>query len=54
MEYAFLRVLPDAVDPGLLPIVYTNPGLVLFGLCIIAVGAFFAIKVFFKKNKKGK
>lgn len=54
MEYALVRVLGDAVDPGLIPILVTNPALVLFGLCIIAVGAFFAIKVFFKKNKKGK
>ncbi len=50
MEYAFLRVLPDAVDPGLLPIIYASPGLVTLGLGIIVVGAVLIIKRFYKKK----
>ena len=40
MEYALVRVLGDAVDPGLLPI-------------LVAAGAALAIKLFYKK-KRGK
>ena len=54
MEYAVLRVLGDAVDPGLIPIIYASPELVFLGLGIIGVGAALALKLFYKKKKKGK
>ena len=53
MEYALVRVLGDAVDPGLIPYLALNPALLVFGLCIIAAGAALAIKLFYKK-KRGK
>ena len=51
MELAYLRIMGDAVDPGLLPYLAADPELrILLGA--VAVGAVFAIRHFWKKKKK--
>ena len=52
MELVYLRILGDAVDPGPLYVIESNPGLAV-SLGVIVVAGVLAIRHFFKK-KKGK